>query len=247
LAHWRPARAAQAHTSGVAEQGGLAAAGDLSEAEEDRQFYRWYGAWAPLKPPEVARLLEGLGARWWIVGGWAVDAFTGVPREHEDIDVAFFRADLPTVFARLSPELCVWSNLSGTLRPLRRIEELLDGARQLWVRRDGDSPWLMDLAMTPHDGDEWISPRDPRIHRPFEDATFVAGNGIRYLRPELVLFMKARVARRNDDRDLGVILLRLDPDRRAWLREAIALVHPGHRWLAVLERAAPASEEPASG
>jgi len=59
--------------------------------EEDRQFYRWYGPWAPLTPAEVAARLEGLDACWWIVGGWAVDAFTGVSREHEDVDVAFLR------------------------------------------------------------------------------------------------------------------------------------------------------------
>jgi hypothetical protein len=202
-----------------------------TEGEEDRDFYRWYGAWDPLTPPEVAARLEGLGARWWIVGGWAVDAFTGVAREHEDIDVAFFRADLSVILDRLSSDLCVWSNLSGTLRPLRRAEDLLEGARQLWVRRDGDSPWLFDLAMTPHDGDTWISPRDHRIRRPFDDATFVAADGIRCLRPELVLFMKARVARTKDDRDLAAILPMLEPEPRAWLRETIALVHPGHRWL----------------
>jgi hypothetical protein len=199
--------------------------------DEDRDFYRWYGAWAPLTPPEVAERFSDLGPRWWIVGGWAVDAFTGIPREHEDIDVAFFRADLSVVLARLSPELCVWSNLSGTLRPLRRAEDLLDGARQLWVQRDGDSPWLMDLAMTPHDGDTWISPRDERIRRRLDDATFVAADGTRYLRPELVLFMKARSPRASGERDFATILPMLDPERRDWLREAIELVHPGHRWL----------------
>jgi hypothetical protein len=199
--------------------------------DEDRDFYRWYGAWGALTPPQVAERLAGLAARWWIVGGWAVDAFTGIPREHEDIDVAFFRADLPVVLARLSPDLCVWSNLSGTLRPLRRAEDLLEGARQLWVRRDGDSPWLMDLAMTPHDGDTWISPRDDRIRCPFDEATFVAADGIRYLRPELVLFMKARAAVRHDDRDLATVLPTLEPERKAWLREAISLLYPGHRWL----------------
>jgi hypothetical protein len=199
--------------------------------DEDRDFYRWYGAWAPLTPPEVAERFDGLGVRWWIVGGWAVDAFTGVAREHEDVDVAFFRVDLPVVLGGLSPDLCVWSNLSGTLRPLRGAGDLLEGTRQLWVRRDGDSPWLMDLAMTPHDGDTWISPRDARIRAPFEDATFVADDGIRYLRPELVLFMKTRVARPKDDRDLAAILPRLDAAARARLREAIELVHPGHRWL----------------
>ena len=201
------------------------------ESQEDRDFYRWYGPWAPLTPGEVASLLEGLGATWWIVGGWAVDAFTGIPREHEDVDVAFLRADLTVVLEHLSPELCVWSNLSGTLRPLRTAEELLDGARQLWVRRDGASPWCMDLAMTPHEGETWISPRDERIRRPLEDATFAAPDGIRYLRPELVLFMKARMARSKDDRDLAAILPRLSPSVALWLADAIELVHPGHRWL----------------
>jgi hypothetical protein len=214
------------HTRQVAGNRNLA-----EETEEDRDFYRWFGAWAPLTPPEVAHRLDGLAARWWIVGGWAVDAFSGIPRDHEDIDVAFFRADLPIVLARLSPDLCVWSNLSGTLRPLRKAEDLLEGARQLWVRRDGDSPWLMDLAMTPHDGDTWISPRDDRIRRPFDDATFVAADGIRYLRPELVLFMKARFTRASGERDFATILPMLEPERRDWLREAIALLYPDHRWL----------------
>jgi hypothetical protein len=207
------------------------------EAEEDRQFYRWYGTWSPFSPNEVAARLAGLEARWWIVGGWAVDAFTGVDREHEDIDVAFFRDDLATVLAHLSPDLCVWSNLSGTLRPLRKPEELLPDARQLWVRRDGMSPWVMDLAMSPHEGDTWISPRDDRIRMPFEEATFVAPDGLRYLRPELVVFMKARMARLKDDRDLATILPRLEPARRRWLAEAVELVHPGHRWLAAIREA----------
>jgi hypothetical protein len=205
-----------------------------TEAEEDRDFYRWYGAWAPLTPPEVARLLDGLPAPWWIVGGWAVDAFTGVARAHEDIDVAFFRADLPAVLDRLSPDMCVWSNLSGTLRPLRTPDDLLDGARQLWVRRDGDSPWVMDLAMTPHEGDTWISPRDDRVRLPLTEATFMAPSGIRYLRPELVLFMKARTARSKDDADLAAILPTLDSSAGERLRAWLELVHPGHRWLDVI-------------
>lgn len=211
------------HTSGVNRPAG--------EIEEDRDFYRWYGAWAPLTPPEVAQVLADLPARWWIVGGWAVEAFSGVAREHEDVDVAFFRADLPRVLEHLGTDLCVWSNLSGTIRPLRKLEDLLEGARQLWVRRNGDSPWVMDLAMTPHDGDAWISPRDDRVRRPLDEATFVAADGISYLRPELVLFMKARFARSKDDRDLAVLLPRLDAATRAWLHGAIELVHPGHRWL----------------
>jgi len=75
----------------------------VEETEEDRDFHRWFGAWDPLTPPQAADRLAGLAARWWIVGGWAVDAFSGIPRDHEDIDVAFFRADLPIVLARRHP------------------------------------------------------------------------------------------------------------------------------------------------
>jgi hypothetical protein len=208
-----------------------------AEIDEDLDFYRWYGEWQAYAPAEVLGLLAALPARWWIIGGWAIDAFTGVARDHEDVDVAFFRADLPAVVAHLSPELCIWSNLGGTLRPLRKPDDLLEGARQLWVRRDGRSPWVMDLAMTPHHGDTWISPRDDRVRRPFDDATFVAADGIRYLRPELNLFMKARWARAKDDRDLEVTLPSLDEASRAWLSESIELVHPGHRWLAAIRSA----------
>ena len=97
----------------------------------------------------------------------------------------------------------------------------------------------MDLAMTAHDGDTWISPRDERIRRPLGEATFVAADGIRYLRPELVLFMKAKFARTKDDRDLRVILPRLEPEQCTWLGEALELVHPGHRWLTEMAPAPP--------
>jgi aminoglycoside-2''-adenylyltransferase len=202
----------------------------------DEEFYRWYGPWAAVSPTEAAALLGGAGVRWWVVGGWAVDAFTGESREHEDIDVGFFRADLAAVLAYLNRDLCVWSNLSGTIRPLRTPGDLLEGARQLWVRRDGESPWLLDLAMTPHDGEVWIAPRDERVRLPFAEATFLADDGVRYLRPELVLYMKARMARPKDDADLQRILPRLEPEARARLRGWLELVDPGHHWLARLAR-----------
>lgn len=208
-----------------------------AEIQEDADFYRWYGAWAAYSPAEVAARLTRMQARWWVIGGWAIEAFTGVEREHEDIDVGFFRGDLPIVLQHLAPDLCVWTNLSGTIRPLRKPDDLIEGSRQLWVRPNGDRPWVMDLAMTPHEGDTWISPRDERIRLPIDKATFMAADGIRYLRPEIVLFMKARWARSKDDHDLNVALPFLDPTSRTWLRDAIGLVHPGHRWLTEIDAA----------
>jgi hypothetical protein len=202
--------------------------------DEDRDFYRWYGPWRPLTPKGVARLMRGSKIRWWIIGGWAVDAFTGVPREHEDIDVAFFRADLPRLIDHLAPRYCIWSNLNGTLRPLRKAEDLLEGARQLWVRRDGGSPWVMDLAMNPHDGDTWISVRDEKIQMPIDDATFEV-DGISYLRPEIVIWMKARWDRPKDQPDVAQVLPKLEAERSAWLREILEQKHPGHRWLKLIK------------
>ena len=83
--------------------------------DEDRDFYRWYGPWRPFTPRGLQRLMRGSNIRWWIVGGWAVDAFTAVSREHEDIDVSFFRSDLPYMLEHLAPRYCVWSNLSAAL------------------------------------------------------------------------------------------------------------------------------------
>jgi hypothetical protein len=150
------------------------------ESEEDREFHRWYGRWASVSPVEVARMPAGAGVTRWVVGGWAVDAATGSSRPHEDIDVGFLRADLPPLLEHLGRDLCVWSNASGTLSPLRRPDDLLPDCRQLWVRRDAASPWLIDLALTPHDGTIWISPRDERPRLPLDQATFTGADGVRY-------------------------------------------------------------------
>ncbi len=204
-------------------------------SDEDREFLRWHGRWAGLSPVEVGELMTGLDAPWWIVGGWAVDAFTGEPREHDDVDVGFFAADLPRLLEHLEGDYCAWSNASGTFRPLRQAADLLPDCRQIWVRKDGDSPWLVDLAMTPHDGETWISVRDDRLRLSLDEATFTHQDGIRYLRPEIVLHMKARHRRTKDERDFKVILPLLDHRSRAWLRGALELLHPGHPWIVRLE------------
>lgn len=44
--------------------------------------------WSPLSAEEVASVLEGMPAPWWIAGGWALDLFVGrTTRAHEDMDV----------------------------------------------------------------------------------------------------------------------------------------------------------------
>ena len=198
---------------------------------DDELFERWYGPWEPLTPAGVAALLEGIRAPWWIIGGWAIDAFTGRSREHHDIDVGFFRNDLATIVDHLAPTVCVWSNASSTFRPLVRAEDLLPDCRQLWVRRDAASPWILDFAMTPHDGTTWISPRDDTVRLPIDEAVFTSADGIRYLRPEIVLSFKSRAHRPQDEGDLEAALPLLDHERRRWLHDAIERERPDDPWL----------------
>jgi hypothetical protein len=87
--------------------------------------------------------------------------------------------------------------------------------------------------MTPHDGTTWISPRDPALRATLDAATFTAADGIRYLRPELVLAFKARRLR-NDDADFEAALPLLDERARAALHAAVERADPDHPWLARL-------------
>jgi hypothetical protein len=52
------------------------------EEAENALFDRYYGPWDPFDPAAVAQLLDGFSRPWWIVGGWSIEAFTGVLREH---------------------------------------------------------------------------------------------------------------------------------------------------------------------
>jgi hypothetical protein len=80
----------------------------------------------------------------------------------------------------------LWSNHGGTLRPFDdRFPEVLDVSSQVWVRRGATDPWVIDLPITPDRDGLWTSKRDPDHVAPLEDVTWVAADGIRYLRPEI--------------------------------------------------------------
>jgi hypothetical protein len=70
---------------------------------------------------------------------------------------------------------------------------------------------------------------------PFGQLIEWSDDGIPYGRPEVILLYKAKHAdRERDQRDLDEILPLLEHERRAWLAEALEVVHPGHAWLALI-------------
>jgi hypothetical protein len=198
---------------------------------DDEELDRWYGVWDPLDPPGLTALMAGFDRPWWIVGGWAIEAFTGAPREHEDVDLSILACDIPAFRAHLGTDWTPWSNHGGTFRPLNdQFPEVLSVESQIWIRRSARDPWVVDLPITPDRDGLWTSKRDPEHVAPLEDVTWVAADAIRYLRPEVVLLYKAVLHRPKDDRDLAVTWPLLEPSRQAWLREALGRLYPDHPW-----------------
>ena len=74
--------------------------------------------WRPLTPPDAAAIMDGYPGPWWISGGWAVEAFTGTPRLHGDLDVECLRDDLALLRRHLAARYELWSAHSGSLTPL---------------------------------------------------------------------------------------------------------------------------------
>ncbi|GAA5154233.1 hypothetical protein GCM10023340_37450 [Nocardioides marinquilinus] len=202
-----------------------------NEFRDDEEFFRWYGDWAPLTPATVGEVMAGFDRPWWVVGGWSVEAATGVSRAHDDLDVSLLARDVPAFAAFLGERWTAWNNAGGVLRPLRPEWPPVEPDSQLWVRRDSRSPWVLDVPITPDRDGLWTNKRLPEHVAPVEEVTWVAADGVRYLRPEVAVMMKARLDRPKDRADLDAVLPVLDDDRRAWLFDTVERAHPGHPWL----------------
>jgi hypothetical protein len=200
----------------------------------DGELEARYGPWSGLTPSQIATVLAGYRGEWWVVGGWAIEAFTGVPRRHQDVDVVVRRHDLPSLRAHLNRRFHLWLNLEGTLRfidPEDADSSFPDEFFQIWLRKDAFSPWVADLLVHPGAPGTWVNRRQPSMVLPLDEATWVGPDGVRYQNPEGVLLFKASHLGDEDERDLDVSLPMLSPAQRNWLRTALTQTLPGHPWL----------------
>jgi hypothetical protein len=205
---------------------------------EDREFFDVYGDWDPLSPGELAVLMTGFPGPWWVVGGHAVEAFSGVPRTHEDIDMAVFTESVPALRVQLGGTFHLWSNHGGTFRIIDDDHpEPLHPLSQIWMRRDARSPWQVDCLLNVAVDGRWQSKRDPEFVADLGDVTWVADDGVRYLNPEVALLFKAKQHRDKDLVDLDNAWPGMTTEQRRWLRDAVRRLHPDHPWQAHLDTA----------
>jgi hypothetical protein len=199
---------------------------------EELAFQQLYGPVLPSTPADCAELMDGFGYPWWIAGGWAIEAFTGVARPHEDVDLAIFGRDVAALRAQVGGRYHLWSNHGGTLRPINdRFPEPIEGGHQIWLREHALAPWRYDVVLSEDREGRWIFRRDPSLDFELAEVTWVAADGIRYITPEMALAYKAALHRPKDDADLAAVLPLLDHPRRGWLRDTVARLYPGHDWL----------------
>lgn len=197
--------------------------------------HRLYGAWEVLSFTELAGLLAGWARPWWLCGGRALDAFTGVSRPHRDLDVAFFAADAGSLAEHLAGRYHLWSAGAGTLRPLtKEYPDLHAESSQVWLREHAGAPWVADLYAGPGDPSAFRLDVYPDFHAPLDSVTWIRPDGIRVLNPEVVLGFKARLSRGQDDTDLEIALPMLSERAVDRLRLLLLALDRAHPWLARL-------------
>jgi hypothetical protein len=198
------------------------------------EILRLYGPWRARMPHDAAALFVGYPGRWWIAGGWAIEAFTGIARPHDDLDPSIPRSDVPVLRRHLSERLDVWQADDGALRPMvSPTDPLSETCENLWLRPSGAEPWEYDVILMDATATTWTYKRDARISLPLDEILWTR-DGISYLRPEVQLLHKAPRRRPKDQADFDACAPLLDSTSRVWLRTALTTAHPGHAWLADL-------------
>lgn len=193
-------------------------------------FARWYGRWDPLTPATIGAFMEGFDRPWWIIGGWSIEVFTGVPRSHEDMDISLLASDATAFREFLGDRWTAWNVDEGWFRPFDDRFTEVRADSQVWIRRDADSPWVLDVPFTPDTGGRWTSKRNLDHTERLADVTWVAADGLRYARPEVTLMFKAAQVREKDRIDAATTLPLLDERARLWLAGAVSGFDPAHPW-----------------
>lgn len=184
---------------------------------------------APLTVAEVGDLFRSFNRPWWLAGGWALDLYLGrETRDHADVEVVVLRRDQDALRAHLRGWEIRFA-LNGKLQQWRNGQTLALPIHELWARRDSEA-WNLEVLLDESSDERWIFRRDARVTLPLDDMGAISISGPPVLAPEIVLLYKARRPAAKDESDFQLTLPHLNATQRAWLRSALDLTQPGHRW-----------------
>lgn len=188
--------------------------------------------WEPLSLDEVKQLFGSLSAPWWIAGGHALDMFLGhETRTHADIDVAVLRRD-QKAFRDALGKWDVHIAHAGEFIPWKRGETITKPEHhEVWARETPDGPWRIELLFEESEGQRWMYRRNARIGLNVADLGREGANGVRFIRPEVMLLYKSQSPRPVDETDFLYLLPRLDVAQKGWLVGALYTIDPSHRWI----------------
>lgn len=181
-------------------------------------------------PEPVADVMGSVGLWWAVAGGWAIDLWLGKQtRDHHDVEVVVRRCDQHAVNAALSADwslFCLdppgsgWQSWGGV--PIDAP------AFQLQAR---SSLGEFDLFTEVVDGAHWHFRRDSRIMKGSGDVIVSTSSGIPVVRPEIQLLYMAASTEPKNQSDFEIARPNLTPEAASWLRDALQVTLPGHRWL----------------
>lgn len=166
---------------------------------------------------------------WGIAGGWAIDLFIGKEmRLHSDIELALIRED-QHVLKRVLQD---WS-----------FKKVVKGELVAW-----EEEWLelpvheihgvhmeigerLEVLLNEKNGGKWIFRRESSITFPERLLFLYSNEGIPYLHPVVVLLYKAKNTREKDHADFNAVRDLLPLEDKKWLRRALLVHVPGHKWI----------------
>lgn len=189
--------------------------------------------WNPLTPKEVKTIFKDTDFRWWIAGGYTLEAFVGFSyRHHSDIDVLLLREETKDLMYQLTDWELYLASPPGNLKEWDHREPLPPTVTDIWVKEKGQSIWSFQIMINDSKNNQFIYKRDPSILFDIEKFTWKAKDEIPFLAPELQLLYKAKDRREKDDLDFQQCMSLMAEDKRKWLIEKITKCFSSeHPWV----------------
>ncbi|HEV8158233.1 MAG TPA: hypothetical protein VGP58_04335 [Pyrinomonadaceae bacterium] len=182
-------------------------------------------------PLQVVDVMRDFKPNWFVAGGWAIDLFLGKEtRAHSDIEIAVFRKDQ----AALHNYFKSWNlqkTVNGKLVVWHQEEWLTLPTHEIHCFKETAKPPKIEILLNESNETEWIYRRNQQIRRSLAKIGLRSIEGITFLCPEIVLLYKSKSPKPKDEQDFQAVVGHLKLERKQWLKYAIGICDPKHRWL----------------